>query len=473
MPSKLVCLLLTTVFVLLGLGVQMDCPAQTSLESREPDAGLYTIQVGAFSSMERAGTLFRRLRGAGETASYGSVTVPGHGEWVRVLTGSFATPESARLYAAHLVTRGLIEDYIIKPVQKPATLLRRGSTTLSYAIPDKGASLPRGALNWVAAPNVDHEKLVEGGGSSPLPLPLPISNIAGSDVLTLSSPGAGSAACSGPCSIPGADPVLGAFREISGQAYAAGGGLWIAGDTSKGLADLRWIVGADNRDCLSVDENGMIRVDGRRLAAKAGATDPNPASAFAMLDYLYSNNGLLLLIQLTSGRHRYRLDIDPRALTMEGETEVATALNLDNNFDSRISPIRKNGNKLARERPPVGFDSLVAINPAARWVNLNSRRTIIGPMIVFHELAEAYAKVELGLQYLPRGGIAGAHNTAIERETKLRSERSAMRIEGAAGPNRVFTSDRELDRFIEDFKNVAQSRRQGASSTQAARPVDH
>ena len=79
--------------------------------------------------------------------------------------------------------------------------------------------------------------------------------------------------------------------------------------------------------------------------------------------------------------------------------------------------------KLDSERPPAGFDSLVAMNPVARWFNLNTSCWVHPAEIVFHELAEAYAKLEFGLDYLDQGSRLGAHAVALVREQRLRSQR--------------------------------------------------
>ena len=128
---------------------------------------------------------------------------------------------------------------------------------------------------------------------------------------------------------------------------------------------------------------------------------------------------------------------------------VDGSMNLDNKFDSRINPYRRNGDKVANERPPVGFDALVAINPTARWFNLSSNQMVPVGEITFHELAEAVAKVEQGLDYLPVGLFPGAHNMALERERRLKSQRPGSQVTISAGSNILFRSQVELKRLIE------------------------
>jgi hypothetical protein len=63
--------------------------------------------------------------------------------------------------------------------------------------------------------------------------------------------------------------------------------------------------------------------------------------------------------------------------------------------------------------------------------------------IAFHELAEAQAKVDLGLDYLSQGPRPGAHDVAIEREWRLKAQRPERRVVVTAGPNRVLGSMEE------------------------------
>jgi hypothetical protein len=123
------------------------------------------------------------------------------------------------------------------------------------------------------------------------------------------------------------------------------------------------------------------------------------------------------------------------------------SINLDNNADSRINPFRKYGRKLDGERPPEGFDSLIGLNPVARWFNLSTNCWVQGGQIVFHEIAEAYAKLELGLDYLDQGLRSGAHAIALERELRLKSQRPRADIVMTAGSNRLLRTEAEIRLF--------------------------
>lgn len=70
------------------------------------------------------------------------------------------------------------------------------------------------------------------------------------------------------------------------------------------------------------------------------------------------------------------------------------------------------------------MDDAVSINPSVRYVDeATETKTVAHPAIAFHELAEAYAKVDKGMPYLPKGGGAGAHEDARQRERTLLGQR--------------------------------------------------
>ena len=213
----------------------------------------------------------------------------------------------------------------------------------------------------------------------------------------------------------------------------------MSGDREEALARLRWIAGIEG-EIIEIENDGRVKINSALLAKSAGS-DP-----MKILDFISSNEGLWLLAQMTQGAARYLLHIGEDAPTLGNRVAVSGSINLDNNFDSRINPHRRQGMKLDCERPPEGFDSLIAINPAARWYNLHASCMVPDGNIIFHELAEAYAKLELKLDYLNQGSRVGAHNTALERERRLKSQRPDS-VVVTAGPNRVLRSEEEMRQF--------------------------
>lgn len=267
-----------------------------------------------------------------------------------------------------------------------------------------------------------------------------------------------------PTRLPRPDPALVAFEIVRGKGSwdyepSRKGGLWITGDRDDGLGRLRWIVGTENAESLSLDGSGKVRLDTDELERAAGLDQVIPSRAPAVLtDYISSNEGLLLIVQLTQGTFKYRLHIDRQAPTLGGIVRITACINLDNNFDSRINPRRRLRTKLDNERPPEGFDSLIAIHPAARWFNLRAKAFVAAGDITFHELVEAHAKLELGLDYLEQGSRPGAHDVALMREGILKAQRPLSNPVITLGLNRVLRSEQEVREFFVEnkIKSVSQ-----------------
>jgi len=254
--------------------------------------------------------------------------------------------------------------------------------------------------------------------------------------------------------IPRPDPVELAFRLVEASSAASiassawgPGGLWLAGDTAEGLSRLRWIAGEENAGLITLDEGGRVQLDRRMLAKAAGLGAVSAGDPLKAADYIVSNEGLLLLVQLVEGSYRYLLHIGNQVPTRGRSIEISGGINLDNNFDSRINPYRKHGKKLDEERPPEGFAALIALNPFAQWFNLSTREWVQVGEITLHELAEAHAKVALGLDYLEQGSSPGAHSLALQRERRLKSQRPDEDIVLTAGSNRVLRTHQEIRLF--------------------------
>jgi hypothetical protein len=122
-----------------------------------------------------------------------------------------------------------------------------------------------------------------------------------------------------------------------------------------------------------------------------------------------NNEGATLLYQLATSNYVYSYS--------EGATGGVS--NLDNRPDWRFP----NG-KSSRFLPPPGVDCAVVIDPSMKYVDAaTGTLNVSNAAIAFHELAEAYAKVDLGMPYMQRGGGAGAHENARQREKTLIRQR--------------------------------------------------
>ena len=192
------------------------------------------------------------------------------------------------------------------------------------------------------------------------------------------------------------------------------------------------------------------------IALRGSAITNRPAVLvdFTGID-LPTNEGALLLGQLVHGEYAYNLTIGSQYRTAAGLKSLGTdaIVNNSNTFD----PIRFRIEKPAAFRPPEGVDALVAIDALTARYQDSEGRSVPLAAIVFHELAEAYSKVDLQKPYLdfelgmmlnrmivvtPTAFQRGAHNDAVQREIILRSQRLDLQATGRAGD----TLTREADR---------------------------
>jgi RHS repeat-associated protein len=146
---------------------------------------------------------------------------------------------------------------------------------------------------------------------------------------------------------------------------------------------------------------------------------------------LTQNEGANLLNDVVNSEHHYDLSIGSTVETLGGTVKVgALNTNLDNNPDNR--PLFKKG-KIDKDKPKKGIDDQIGIDIKAVRFNRKSDNpsleTAMPYTVVFHELAEAYAKVDHHKQY------DEAHQEAVEREMKLRGQRPYLKLHNpGSGP---------------------------------------
>lgn len=435
----------------------------------------FTLQVASFPDTAQAGRFAVGLVSAGQNPACDTVEIEGRGSWTRVFVGLFDTKVAAQRYGVTLIARGIIREFLIKKADPILTFTRprrvasgdsrvstktgRSEFSTKSKVLDKATGSgsaahfqPVSGILTEARPIHNERGLSTRVLRDHVSTPLPIVETAAFRLAPRFDTNL----------IPRPDPVDLAFRLVTGEvrsgpgAPGQRGGLWITGDSGEALARLRWIVGEQNVGLIELDADGRVRFDNRLLAKAAQLGVIRVEDPLRAVDYISSNEGLLLIVQLGLGRYRYLLHIGRQAPTYGKSVETSGSINLDNNADSRINPYRKNGKKLDGERPPEGFDSLIALNPVARWFNLTTNCWVQSGEIVFHELAEAYAKLELGLDYLDLGSRPGAHAHALERELRLKSQRPDADIVMTAGSNRLLRTKEEIRLFYAEAAGVTQ-----------------
>jgi hypothetical protein len=480
------------------------CLLATSFVSAQSLNGkTFTLQVASFAEPAAAHEFAAILgRQSLNTALY-TVKLPGRGTWTRVFVEKFKTASEAQKYGQRLLVRGLIGEFVVTRINKDelraATQDRTSRATAAYSRPlivapgllservntstaaNDGAvaNMSRSATESVREPGQSGILNAQRAGNGPadrvrLASALDEHGMPGSGAKVRSAGGLklpasrrrdiGVVPTLNSAQIPRPNPVQLAFNLIGGtrsvDAFFRRGGLWLSGDVAEGLARLRWIAGPENAELITADREGQVRLDLALLASLAGLDKAAAAVAPAVAaDYIVSNEGLMLLVQVSQGTSRYRLHLGNVAPTLGAFAKISGSINLDNNFDSRINPYRQTGRKFANEQPPNGFEALIGMNPEAQWFNMAAGCLVPVGHITFHELAEAYAKVEFGLDYLPQSQHPGAHNIAIEREKILKRQRPSSDIVVTLGSNRVLRSREEVRAFYAASGSSAASQR--------------
>lgn len=452
------CLFITALLIFLS--------TSSALAQFDPAATYFTLQVASFPDAKLANEFVVQLVREGEHPTCATVELQGRGHWTRVFLGLFASAEASRRYGDDLKSRGIIVEFLVRKADLNQAVTRPRRVIPSGAAPSKPASLSSESITPQSQRPAETPILsrfdvyddasmrlrLKGKPSElPGPCPEPVDPVqVALPVIAATYPNLSPAVDT--AGIPRPDPAMQAFRLVVGLSFPAQsswerGGLWLTGDTAEGLSRLRWIAGDENAGLIIMDERGRVQIDGRLLAKAAGLGVARPEDPLKVADYIASNEGLLLLVQLAEGSDRYLLHIGNQIPTRGKNIAISGGINLDNNFDSRINPYRKNGTKLDEERPPQGFAALVGLNPVAQWFNLSAHDWVPVGEITLHELAEAHAKVALGLDYLDQGLIGGAHALAIERERRLKSQRPDADIVLTAGSNRVLRTQQEIRLF--------------------------
>jgi len=145
---------------------------------------------------------------------------------------------------------------------------------------------------------------------------------------------------------------------------------------------------------------------------------------------LSHNEGASLLNNVVSSSSIYSLTVGNSIQTAGGSRPLKgddSILNLDNAADWRYG----NG-KSPNDLPAGKIADQIGINPKDA-VFRDQGHIVPLSSLIFHELAEAYAKIDEHKQYVNKDGSPGAHDEAAQREMTLRSQRPNMQLEGRAG----------------------------------------
>ncbi len=143
---------------------------------------------------------------------------------------------------------------------------------------------------------------------------------------------------------------------------------------------------------------------------------------------LVGNEGAALLRDLASSAFWYAYAESSTIETAAGPRPVSKLENLDNRPDWRINT------KTPGFLPPPGVDDTIAFTPVGGYVDAATQtQPVSRAAVAFHELAEAYAKIDKGLPYVYRDGSPGAHHDAVVREATLLTQRPDFTVYPAGG----------------------------------------
>jgi RHS repeat-associated protein len=140
---------------------------------------------------------------------------------------------------------------------------------------------------------------------------------------------------------------------------------------------------------------------------------------------LGKNDGAALVNDLVGSKNTYDFSIGPTVMTDKGPVKIDY---IEANLPS-FGDQPKNGN------PPPGVNDIVALyfnNPNVTRASNTNLKVAPEWTIAFHELAEAYEKIDGG----KGGSYAAGHNAALQRELELRDQRPYLKEynTGAGGP---------------------------------------
>ena len=191
--------------------------------------------------------------------------------------------------------------------------------------------------------------------------------------------------------------------------------LRLSGNMRMAKDEICAIIGTEECSTVTVDENtGVVSFNTEGLD-------------------LSTNEGAALINDLVQSQNVYGLSEGPTVDTAGGTVKVDYILNLPPTTDQL--QFRKSGAALPTEMPKAGIADQVAFNvndPRGKHRSLTNLKLAQPWTVVFHELAEAYAKVDgsKGNSY------SQAHGAAIEGENRLRDQRPYLKDynPGSGGP---------------------------------------
>jgi RHS repeat-associated protein len=174
---------------------------------------------------------------------------------------------------------------------------------------------------------------------------------------------------------------------------------------------------ADQKDLCAIAGDACSRVS---IDEKAGTVSFDTKG----LD-LSKNEGAALINDLVSSKNTYEFSEGPTVQTDKGPVKI----------DYIIANLPSFGDQPQIGKPRAGVSDVVALNFDNKNITrISNTKLGVAPNFTtaFHELAEAYEKIDGG----KGGSYAAGHNAAMQREEKLRDQRPYLKDynHGSGGP---------------------------------------
>jgi hypothetical protein len=175
------------------------------------------------------------------------------------------------------------------------------------------------------------------------------------------------------------------------------------------FADLQQIAG-DAANRLSMDaKTGVVSFDTKDLD-------------------LSKNAGAALVNDLVGSKNTFDFSVGPTIMTDKGPVRI-------DKISTNMANLPTFGDQPQIGNPPAGVSDILGLNlnnPNMTRVSNTNLKVAPEWTVAFHELAEAYEKIDGG----KGGSYAAGHNAALQRELELRDQRPYLKEynTGAGGP---------------------------------------
>ena len=144
---------------------------------------------------------------------------------------------------------------------------------------------------------------------------------------------------------------------------------------------------------------------------------------------LVNNEGALLLREMEQSDSVYTYEEGTTQATAGGTITIDGVRNLNDN----PTDFRGQAHKAADRFPVCGVNGAVTVDPGETWFDPTGTLNVPIQAVAFHELAEAYSRVEKNVFRGPDYGGPGGHYDAQQRESYLMMQRPAWTAYPAGG----------------------------------------